>query len=144
MSSFRHNLGRKVGLTLIEVMLALTILGVGVTVLVVSAGKCLGVVRKARHYEAARRLLAHVERELQEELLEKEEVEESSSGVDFDPPVHKYKGSWELVREGEEEDGLFLVRMKVSWSERGTLNHEEVVTYLYAPVEVEGGSFESR
>ena len=135
---------RCAGLTLIEVMLALAILGIGLSVLVGAAGKCLAVVRKARHYETARRLVAEVERKLQEELLEAEEASEGTGSVSFDRPFDLYKGSWELVREGEEEDGMFLVRMKVSWSDHGTLNHEEVVSLLHAPEATEGGSFESR
>lgn len=140
---------KRAGLTLIEVMLALAILGIGLSVLVAAAGKCLGVVRKARHYETARRLMAEVERKLQEEMLEMEELEEASEEVSFERPYDSYKGMWEIVRDEdssqEDEEGgtMFLVRMKVSWSDYGSLNHEEVVSLLYAPEDTEGGSFET-
>jgi prepilin-type N-terminal cleavage/methylation domain-containing protein len=47
----------RAGLTLIEVMLALAILGVGLSVLVASAGRAMSVVKQVRHFTTARHLL---------------------------------------------------------------------------------------
>ena len=41
---------RRRGLTLIEVMLALAILGVGLSVLISTASKCLAVIRQSKNY----------------------------------------------------------------------------------------------
>ncbi|MBN1268234.1 MAG: prepilin-type N-terminal cleavage/methylation domain-containing protein [Kiritimatiellae bacterium] len=134
---------RRAGLTLIEVMLALAILGVGITVLVATASTCLSVARKARNYEEARRLLAHIELEFPLPALDIEEGSESGS---FPHPYSGY--TWtrevELESEDEEEEGLYRITMTVSWSERGKAASESVVTYLYAPEEKKGGTVESR
>ena len=62
-AGLRSQVSPRSGLTLIEVMLALLILGVALPPLVAAAGRCLSIAKKARHYETARELLARVELE---------------------------------------------------------------------------------
>lgn len=129
-------------MTLIEVMLALVILGIGLTVLVSTASKCLAVVKQSRNYESARHFLALVELDFKNKLLELEEgqeLEDGSSSVTFQES-DLYKGTWEVSTEGEEEDGLKKVVLRVAWSERGLNPCEEVTTYLYVPQEKKGGT----
>lgn len=137
---------RLAGLTLVEVMLALAILGIGLTVLISTASKCLAVVRQSRNYESARHFLALVELDFKNQLLdldEGQELEDGSSDVRFEES-DLYRGTWEVATEGEEEDGLKKVTFRVAWSERGVNPYEEVVSYLYVPQEKKGGTVESR
>ena len=124
----------KSGLTLIEVMLALTILGLGVLTLVSAASKCLGVARQAKNFETARHLLGVVE--VENPLQLEEEIEEGSDGGTFDNGPDGFTWSRDITIVGdEEEDGLFEVKTRVYWSDRGKQTYEEVITYLYAPDE---------
>lgn len=126
------------GLTLIEVLLAIAILGIGIAGLVASASRCIAVVRQAKNYETARRLLGEIE--LTEPLFA-DEIEEGTESGSFPVPYDNYQWIRTVALEGEEEDGLYKLSMRVNWSDKGTENHEEVVTYLYAPEEASGGSF---
>ncbi len=139
------------GLTLIEVLMALTIMGIGIAGLVAAASRCLAVARQAKNYENARRLLGDVEMKWQEHLLELDEeeaLEADSESWSFEPPFESYTGLWELEEVSQEADdeneGLFKLRLRISWSERGQENYEEVVTYLYSPDETKSGSVTSK
>ena len=138
---------QQLGLTLIEVLMALAIMGIGVTGLVASASRCLAIVRKAKNYENARRLLGEVEIKLQEHLLEMEEagdelVEESESWS-LNPPYSAYTGTWSLTLVGEEDSetaGLFELRMRIAWADHGKESYEEITSYLFTPKQTSGGS----
>jgi type II secretory pathway pseudopilin PulG len=132
-------------LTLVEVLMALAIMGIGIVGLVASASRCLAVARKAKNYENARRLLGEAEMRLHEHLLEQDDdeaLEEDSESWSFEEPFGDYSGMWEIIQIGEEEDteGLYQLRMRISWSDKGKEAFEEVVTYLYAPDKVSGGT----
>jgi prepilin-type N-terminal cleavage/methylation domain-containing protein len=140
-SAGRQVSGFRSGLTLIEVMLAITILGMGLTVLIASASRCLSVVRQAKNYETARHLLGRVEVEKPLQLEEK--IEAGSEDGDFtDEPGYQWTRQIEIV--GKEEDGLFSVHTSVSWSDSGKKKSEEVMTYLYRPEEKKGGTVVSK
>jgi hypothetical protein len=127
-------------------MLALAILGIGLTVLISTASKCLAVVKQSRNYESARHFLALVELEFKNKVLELEpgqDLEDGSGSVSF-PESDQYKGTWEVTTEGDEKDGLKKVVFRVAWSERGANPCEEVTTYLYVPQEKRGGTVESK
>lgn len=128
-------------LTLIEVMLAITILGIGLTVLIATTSRCLGVVRKAKNFETARHLLARVE--LEHPLQLEEKIEAGSEDGRF-TGEDGFQWTREIEVVGEEEDGLFSVRTRVSWSEVGRQSSEEVMTYLYRPEEKKGGTVVSK
>lgn len=135
----------RTGLTLIEVLMALAIMGIGSVGLVSAASRCLAIVRKAKNYENARHLMGVVELKLQEHLLEEgdEELRDASFSWTFDSPYRGFTGRWELKQIGDGEDesaGLFEMRMRVGWGESGHDAFEEVVTYLYAPDQVVKGS----
>jgi len=141
------------GFTLVEVILALAILGIGITVLVATTSKCLAVARKARDYETARRLLGVLE--ATHPLALEEEIEEGSEEGVFDPPNERFHWRRTItavedlpVLESEElsdqEPDFFLVRVRIWWAEHGRNSFEEVEDYVYAPPKKEGGSFERR
>ncbi|MFH0878287.1 MAG: prepilin-type N-terminal cleavage/methylation domain-containing protein [Lentisphaerota bacterium] len=131
---------RRQGLTLIEVVIALAILGVGLTAMIETASRCLAVIKRARYYETARHLLSRAEAE--EPLQIEDEVEEGTESGDFKGGPYGYKWIREIKVVGEEEDGLFEVRWAVTWNENNRESSEEVVTYLYAP-QKKGGTVES-
>jgi prepilin-type N-terminal cleavage/methylation domain-containing protein len=125
------------GFTLVEVLLALAILGIGVSVLIATTARCLSVARKARHYETARHLLDRVELE---HPFDPDDTSAASAAGSFGAPDDGYAWSRTATAVGEEEDRFYEVRTRIAWSERGYNAGEEVVTYVYAPKPVEGGS----
>lgn len=130
---------RRAGLTLIETLLAVAILGIALSVLVAAAGQALGVVRRARHYATARHLLEIVE--LENPIPDLAEAAGMIESGGFDPPYADY--SWERTVEpmldlmGEETE-YYVIRTRVRWSDRGQESFEELVTGAYAPTETQG------
>jgi prepilin-type N-terminal cleavage/methylation domain-containing protein len=121
---------RRAGLTLIEVILATAILGVGIATLVAATGRCLAVARKAREYEVARRLIGQVDLEVP---IQFEELEEGEESGDFEDPFEDYRWTREIVEVFEEDLEMFEVRTTVSWSDKQGPASESVVTYIYGP-----------
>ncbi|MBU0676506.1 MAG: prepilin-type N-terminal cleavage/methylation domain-containing protein [Verrucomicrobia bacterium] len=124
-----HRMQGQSGLTLIEIMLALTIVAIGLVTLLTAASRCIAVARSAKIYENARHMLGRVELE---NPIRWDEVEEGAEQGYFDG---NSDFTWQRTIEqiGEEEDPLFLVSTRVIWSERGKESYEEVVTYMFVP-----------
>lgn len=139
--SCRRHASRRAGLTLIEVMLALVILGVGMVALVTAAGRCIGVARQAKNYESARELLARVE--VEKPMMLEEEPEDIAGGGSFDPPFETFKWNREIEQEGFEDDGLWKVATEISWTEHKTARRERVETLIYWPEDKKGGTVQS-
>jgi prepilin-type N-terminal cleavage/methylation domain-containing protein len=123
------------GLTLVEVLVALAILGVSAAVLMTATSRCLSVVRVAKNYYEARRILELGD--LEHPLLV---VKEKSGTVLKDKAINlnvgpiEYPNGFVFSRASErkeDQDDLVVVRTKVSWSVRGKSAFEEVTTYLY-------------
>ena len=141
------------GFTLVEVLLALAILGAGITVLVATTARSLAVARRAREYQDMRYLLAQLE--LTHPLQLEEEIEPGSEEGVFEPPYDEYhwKRTIEPVEafeqlpgvEADDEKLLYKVTVRISRQRpRWVGGHgvvEEVTTYLYYPGAREGGSF---
>ncbi len=118
------------GLSLIEVMLAVVILGIGSGVLMLATARCLAVVTKARHYSTSQRLILQVGAE---NPLTRKEIETGIESGDFEDGY-----SWEReITEPEDEyrEGLYTVRTRISWSARGKEQFEETVTWHYVEPE---------
>jgi len=114
------------GLTLIEVMLAIIILGIGSGTLMLATARCISVVSKARHYSTAQRLILRVGAE---NPLTRGEISSETMSGDFDDG---YQWEREVIEsEDENREGLYTVRTRVSWSTRGKERYEEVVTWHY-------------
>jgi hypothetical protein len=128
-------------LTLIEVLLALVILGTGMVALVTASGRVIGVARQAKNYEAARELLARVE--VEEPALLEEDVEDIAGEGTFPDPYQGFRWSRTVEPEGFEDDGLWRVVTEITWSEHKTARRERVETLIYWPEEKRGGSFEA-
>ncbi len=122
------------GLTLIEVMLSLAILGIGLFVLVAGVAQCLAVVRTARLYDHAHGLLGRIE---VENTVIPGEIRPGTERGGFDSDFRDFSWEREIDVVGEEEDRLFEITTRVIWSRQGRRGFEEVVTYLHAPEEEE-------
>lgn len=119
-----------IGLTLIEVMLAIVILGIGAGTLMLATARCLAVATKAKHYSNAHRLILRVGAE---NPLARGEVDAGTESGSFD---EGYRWEREIIEnENEDREGLYTVRTRVSWSARGKQSFEESTTYLYIPPE---------
>jgi prepilin-type N-terminal cleavage/methylation domain-containing protein len=135
----RNPLSRRAGLTLIEVLLALVILGTGLVALVTAAGRCISVARQAKNYETARELLAMVE--VENPMLLEEKPEDIAGGGSFSE-FPGFRWTREIVQEGFEEDGLWRVTTTINWTENKSARNEQVVELIYWPESLGGGSFE--
>ncbi len=135
----RRGDGKKSGFTLIEVLLAMAILGICVTGLLVSVSNCLAVARRAKLYDDARNLIARVE--LERPLLLEKEFKEGveEGGFDGGPDGFKWRREIEVVEMGDDIEAefnkskLFKITTRVSWEYRDKTAFEEVTTYLYRP-----------
>lgn len=125
----------KAGLSLVEVMIAVLIMGVGISSMVAAATKSLAVANKAREYETVRRLIGQVDLEIDIDL---EEIKEGVESGRFVSPYSDYSWKREIEELEGEALGMFLVKTSVSWSDRGKTVTEEVQTYIHGP------SFERR
>ncbi len=122
------------GLTLIEVMLALSILGIGLFVLVAGTAQGLAVVRAARLYDHAHGLLGRIEAE---HPIRSEDIRPGVERGAFGYEHRDFSWEREIDYVGDEEDRLFVVTTRVIWSRRGRRGFEEVVTYRHLPEEEE-------
>lgn len=119
----------RAGLTLIEVLLAVVILGAGMAILLTSISRCLAVIRAARTYQTAQWVLGLGE--LDHPLLYTNELEEIN--VSPDTYDNGFTFSREVEEEDPDEDHLYLVRTRVSWTEQKGERFEEVVSCIYVP-----------
>lgn len=116
----------KRGLTLIEVMLAVVILGIGSGTLMLATARCIAVITNARHLNTANQLIHQV---ALEEPLGREEVEEGTESGKFDDGY-----TWERSIEQKDEEnrpGLYIVTTRIFWTQRKNKRFEESVTYHY-------------
>ena len=131
--------GRTSGMTLIEVMLAIVILGLALGALIEAASRALAVVRRARNYEQARHMLGLVEAE--QPLWAEDEIEAGTQSGGFESGPEGW--SWERQLEDfgvddEQKEGLFRMTTRVYWSQGERRGMEETVQMLYVPENSEG------
>ena len=126
-------------MTLVEVLLAVVILGIALGSLVEGASRALAVVRQARNYEMARRMIGRVDVEKPLRLMDKIEAGQQS-GTFTDGPA-----GWTWTRtledfgaEDDQKEGLFKMTTRVQWSQGERLGMEEVVQFLYVPENSDG------
>ena len=122
------------GMTLIEVLIAAAILGVGITALVSAAARCLAVMRVAKVYQSAQWALNLGEME-HPSLPQQDDKE-------WEVSSERYDGGMTYTREIEEpddelKDGLYIIRSKVTWAEKAHHGSEEVVRYLFVKEKAE-------
>jgi prepilin-type N-terminal cleavage/methylation domain-containing protein len=130
---------RRAGLTLIEVLLALAILGATAGVLMNAVSRCLAVVRSAKSYYDARRILdlGELDHPL---LVTKDPVDGQDKVINLNIGPVSYD-AYSFARSGERSPvlkDLVVVRTRVGWSARGREAFEEVTSYLYYTNDLEG------
>ena len=131
--------GTKAGMTLVEVLLAVVILGIALGGLVEAASRALAVVRQARNYELARRMLGRVDAENPLRLLD--EIQAGQTGGSFSGGPAGWSWTRTLEDFGEEDEqreGLFKLTTRVDWSQGGRKGMEETVQMLYVPENSDG------
>lgn len=125
------------GFTLLEVMLAILILGLGLTVFYGAANEGVAVAVQAREYQISRQMLRELDLR---EPLDLEEVEEGVlTGAFTHPQYGRISWTRSLEAVGEEEDEFFRLTSEVSrGSGKGALR-ESVETFLHPPSAMRGG-----
>lgn len=130
MSDLRHRCQGQAGLSLIEVMIALVILGSGISAMILATSRGLAVAYQAQQYETARRLIGQVDLEIPVDLTE---IEEGTRTGRFAGPFRDYSWSRETKLIEPEELEIYRIYTEVTWTERGRRVSESVETYLFGP-----------
>ncbi len=126
-------------MTLVEVMMAVVILGLALGGLVEAASRALAVVRQARNYETARRMLGRVEAEQPLWLLDEIKAGEESGGFEDAPPGWSWSRALvDFSEEDEQQEGLFQMTTRVYWTQGARRGMEETVQMLYVPKNTNG------
>lgn len=131
---------RRAGLTLIEVILALMIIGTGLVALVAAVSRCLSIPRLAMNYDSARELLGRLEAE--EPVALEEDIEDAAGSGSFDAPFSNFRWQRDIDAVGNEDDGLWKITTTITWQDNNRSRNEQVVTYVYRN-DTRGGSVEA-
>jgi prepilin-type N-terminal cleavage/methylation domain-containing protein len=125
---FHVKSGSRCGLTLIEVLIAIAILGAGLAVMMTGASRCLAVMKAARNFQTVQWTfgLALAEHPLfpTNRLEDIEVTPQDYNDMTFERTVDEKKDT-------KEDDGLYVVRTSVGWKDRGRTWREEMVQYIY-------------
>jgi len=120
----------KSGFSLLEVMLAVFVLGLAMTVFFSATSQGVDVVLRAEGYQHARELLHWVDLR---EPLDLEDLEESSEQGRLDhPELGSFDWSRDIRVEGREEDELFRIITSVEQTEDKRIS-ESREEFLYLP-----------
>ncbi len=128
------------GMTLVEVLLAAMLLGLGMMTIFTSLSRCLRLIQASRDVQKMqlafdRGNLAHPMADIQsEDDIEKLLVEDDDLGEGLEEYVFRRTFDEKLKPENENDfnDHLFTVRTSVSWGE-GEDAHEEIVELVWLP-----------
>ena len=117
----------KSGFTLVEALLSALILGAAIVVLLAGASRCLAVMKAAKNYQTAVWVAG---------LGEAEHPFVATNDLEFlkvDRETLENGFSYErTVEEDEDEDGLYVVRTRVTWPGRGgRIMQEETARYVW-------------
>ena len=105
--------------------MSVLILSIGLTVLLVATSRCVKAIRITHDYENAQWALNMGQ--LEYPLVRTNDIADQATGP------HTF-GEYRFSREVEmddDEDGLHVVRSRVTWDVHGTVKKEEVVEYVY-------------
>lgn len=126
-------------MTLVEVLLAVVILGVSLVALVDAASRALAVVRQAHNYEMARRMLGRVDAENPLRLMDEIQAGQESGGFEGGPSGWSWTRTFEdFGADDEQKEGLFLLTTRVFWSKGDRKGMEETAQMLYVPENSDG------
>ena len=123
----------RAGMTLVEVLLAATLLGLGLVALLGGLTSCLAIMRASREYQQAQWALSLGE--LAYPLsAQAEKVEDLEVAPDYDLASGFVFERWVDERElldDAPDDGLLVVRTRIAWGGGGEGRQEELVRYLW-------------
>ena len=115
----------KRGLTLIEVILATAIMAMGLSVLLVASSRCLAVMKAAKNYQSAQWVMSIAECEYPIDATN------DVKKLEIDPKEYLKGFTYSrTVEDDEDKDGLYVVRCRVTWTERNKDAFEEAVRYV--------------
>jgi hypothetical protein len=115
-------------MTLVEVTLAVAILALGLSVLLATAAKCLAVMKLAGLYQQVHWTLGVGD--LEHPVWEAEEAEDMEVAPEEYPNGLTYSRE---VDDDEDEDGLYVVKTRISWEAHEEEAADEVVSYVWHP-----------
>jgi prepilin-type N-terminal cleavage/methylation domain-containing protein len=118
------------GFTLLEVLLAVLILGMGLSVFFGAANQGLSVVESARVYEAGRSYLNLLDLRAP---LDLENLEEGELTGDLEDNGVPFRWTRTVTAVGKEEDKFFHLLTRVEWGDSDAPNSESTETYLHLP-----------
>lgn len=133
-----RRLPARAGLTLVEVLLAVALLGTGVSILLVSVQRGLAVARRAVQLETARRLFTAIE--LNDPVDWSQVPPDPRTEGDFDPPFSDYRWEREIEPYGDPDLPLYVVTTRIRWS--GTREGAETFVSLRFVDDESGGATE--
>jgi len=124
---------RKRGLTLIEVLLAVTILSLGMVVMLTAISRCLRVLKVSTGYHDALWALSAGHAEFP---MIRTEKDDDMDPDDFEVSAEDFGGfSYERTvddpyeSDEDSEVRLLVIKTRVAWADRGKENSEEVMRY---------------
>lgn len=125
------------GFTLLEVLLAVLVLGVSLTVFFGAANQGLSLVTQAQTYADARTLLNRLRLV---EPIDFDEFEEGETGGVFDGgDLGRVEWTRTVTLEGKEEDEFYRLETRIEWGQRTARHEESTETFLHLPTAKEGG-----
>lgn len=121
-------------MTLVEVILAIAILGTAMVALLVASSRCLVVMKIAQRYQGAQWVMGAAEVEYP--------IDETNKVEDLVVEPREFPGGYEYSRvlddePFDEKHSLYLMRIRVKWADRGSETMEEVVRCFYQPEDEE-------
>ena len=111
---------------LLEVMLAVVLVAIGLSVLLQGLGRCLAAARSVQSYAVVQNLIANKSYEFR--------IERPSDYLNQEGTFEDYPGyTWSRTLESTDTESLWLQTITVFWWERGKLASDSVVEYKYLP-----------
>ena len=118
------------GFSLIEVLLAVLILGISLSVFFGALGQGVAIVGSAREYEISRTLLNRVE---MIDPLDLDDFDEGETGGTFGGDFRNYRWRRIVRLHSTEEDELYHIETRVEWGDARAPFTESVETLLHLP-----------
>ena len=114
------------GFLLLEVIVAVSLIAVGLFVLLEGLGRCLAAARSVQNYSLVETLLANKSYEFR--------VERAQDFLDQDGKFDDYPGfEWDRRFDGTDAEGLWKQTITVYWTERSKRVSDSVVEFRYLP-----------
>ncbi len=127
--------GNTGGLTLIEVLLAVTILSLGLVVMLAAISRCLGVLKVSTRYHDVMWALSAGEAEYPLVVTDRRGAEPEDpedlgvSTEEFGGILYERTVDDPYEDEDDSDVRLLIVRTRLAWADRGRENSDEIVRY---------------